>query len=341
MNSGKKLAIIIALCLVAAGIILGGIALASNQFQPEKLTRQVSSLHKTSYSVSEPFTALELRGIGGDVRLLPASDGKCRVECMENEEQTHRVEVRSGVLQVERQIKNQIGFNFSLNEQDYIHVYLPKGTYESLLLETTSGDAECPADFSFGDAAVSSTSGDISFRSGVEGSLAVSATSGEIVISGGSPSSVTVSTTSGDIRLSGVNAGSLSLSATSGILILENTELSGEARFKTTSGDQKLEKVSCASLTTESTSGEKRLTDVLVSGELRSESSSGDLVLQRCDAGSLYLHATSGEVRGSLLTEKSFITDTNSGSVKLPQGTSGGRCEIHTTSGDIRLTVGD
>ena len=40
MNSGKKLAIIIALCLVAAGIILGGIALASNQFQPEKLTRQ-------------------------------------------------------------------------------------------------------------------------------------------------------------------------------------------------------------------------------------------------------------------------------------------------------------
>ena len=58
MNSGKKLAIIIALCLVAAGIILGGIALASTQFQPEKLTRQASSLHKASYPVSEPFTAL-------------------------------------------------------------------------------------------------------------------------------------------------------------------------------------------------------------------------------------------------------------------------------------------
>ena len=342
MNSGKKAALIIALCLIAAGLILGGIALAANQFHPENLTKQTSSLKEVSYSVDEPFTALDIHGVSGDVRLLPSADGRCRVECMENEEQTHRVEVRGGTLYVERQVHQQIGvtFSFGFSERDYIHIYLPECDYEKLILETTSGDADCPADFSFGEASLSATSGDIDFRSGVEGALAVSATSGEVEVSGVSPGSLSVTSTSGKIRLSEVDAGDLSLSATSGEIILERSTLRGEGRLKTTSGDQKLEKVSCASLTLESSSGTKYLTDVLASGELRSDSTSGDLVFLRCDADSLYLHATSGEVRGSLRTEKIFFTDTSSGSVRVPQGMSGGKCEVHTTSGDIQLTVG-
>ena len=343
MNSGKKAALIIALCLIAAGLVLGGLALAANQFRPEKLTKQTSSLKEVNYSVDEPFTALDIHGVSGDVRLLPSADGRCRVECMENEEQTHRVEVRGGTLYVERQVHQQIGvtFSFGFSERDYIHIYLPESDYEKLILETTSGDADCPADFSFGAANLSATSGDISFRSGVEGALAVSANSGEVEIEGVSPASLSVSATSGNIRVVGVDAGSLSLSATSGDITLENATLSGEGRLKTTSGDQRLEKVSCASLTAESSSGTKRFTDVLASGELRSDSTSGDLTLQRCDADSLYLHATSGEVRGSLRTEKVFFTDTSSGSMKVPQSMSGGKCEVHTTSGDIQLTVGN
>ena len=341
MNSGKKAALIIALCLIAAGLILGGVALAANGFHPENLTKHGSTLESKTYFVSEPFTALEIHAIDGDVRLLPSTDGKCRVECMENEEQTHKVEVRGGTLFVERQLRNRVGVTFSPIERDYIHIYLPERDYEKLSLETSSGDAECPADFSFGEAAVSSTSGDISFRSGVEGSLTVSVTSGEVEVSGVSLGSLSISSTSGKIRLKGVDAGDLSLSATSGDLAVEKTTLSGEMRLRTTSGDQKLENVSCASLAAESSSGKKHLTDVLVSGELKSDSSSGDLTLLRCDAASLYLRTTSGEVRGSLRTEKVFFTDTSSGSVKAPQSMSGGKCEVHTTSGDIKLTVGE
>ncbi len=341
MNSGKKAALIIALCLIAAGLILGGVALAANRFHPEDLMKHGSTLESKTYSVSEPFTALEIHAIDGDVRLLPSGDGKCRVECMENEEQTHRVEVRGGTLYVERQLRNRVGVTFSPIERDYIRIYLPESDYEKLILETGSGDVECPAEFSFGEASVSTSSGDIAFRSGVEGALTVSATSGEVEIEGVSPASLSVSAASGSIRLKGVDAGDLSLSATSGDLTLENAALSGEMRLSTGSGDQRLENVSCASLALESSSGTKYLTDVLVSGELKSDSTSGDLTLLRCDAASLDLRTTSGEVRGSLRTEKIFFTDTSSGSVKVPQSMSGGKCEIHTVSGDIKLTVGE
>ena len=341
MNSGKKAALVIALCLIAAGLVLGGVALAANRFHPEDLVKRSSSLKEAAYPVAEPFTALEIHAIDGDVRLLPSTDGKCRVECMENEEQTHRVEVRGSTLYVERQLRNRVGVTFSPIERDYIRIYLPESDYEKLILETSSGDVECPAEFSFGEASVSTSSGDVAFRSGVEGALTVSATSGEVEVSGVSLGSLSISAASGDIRLKGVDAGDLSLSAVSGDIALKEATLSGEGRLNTSSGDLRLENVSCASLALESSSGTKYLTDVLVSGELRSESTSGDLTLLRCDAASLYLRATSGEVRGSLRTEKVFFTDTSSGSVKVPQSMSGGKCEIHTTSGDIKLTVGE
>ncbi len=338
--NGKKTVLIIALCLVAAGLILSGVALASSGFHPEKLVREPSSLKETTYSVEEGFTALELRTGAGDVRLLPSDDGKCRVECMENEEQTHRVEVKDGVLRVARQVGDPTGVSFRFVERDCVRVYLPERAYERLTLETSSGDVDCPAEFSFGEALVETSSGDAAFRSGVSGDLTVSAASGNVTVEGVSPASLSVSTASGSIRIVGVAAGDLSLSAASGDLSLENVALSGEAKLRTSSGDQSLKNVSCASLNAESSSGEKRLTDVLASGELRCESSSGDLILLRCDADSLSLSATSGEVRGSLLTEKIFFTETSGGSVRVPRSMSGGKCEVHTTSGDIRLTVG-
>ncbi len=339
MNSGKKAAVIVALALVAAGLILSGAVLASNGFHPEKLVKEPSSLKETTYSVEEGFTALELRTGAGDVRLLPSDDGKCRVECMENEEQTHRVEVKDGVLRVVRQMSDPTGISFRLVERDHVCVYLPERAYERLTLEAASGDVECPAEFSFGEARVGTASGDVTFRSAVEGALTISAASGNVTVEGVSPASLSVSTASGSIRAADVAAGDLSLSADSGDLTLENAALSGAAKLRTTSGDQRLENVSCASLAAESTSGEKRLTDVLAAGELRCESASGDLILLRCDGDSLYLRAESGEIRGSLRTEKIFLTETASGSVKVPKSVSGGSCEVHTSSGDIRLTL--
>lgn len=341
MNSGKKAAVIVALALIAAGLILSGAVLASSGFHPEKLVKEPSSLKETIYPVEEGFTALELRTGAGDVRLLPSDDGKCRVACMENEEQTHRVEVKDGTLYVERQVHKQIGvtFSFGFSERDYIHVYLPESDYEKLILEAASGDVECPAEFRFGEAIVGTASGDVTFRSAVEGTLTISAASGNVTVEGVSPASLSVSTASGSIRVADVAAGDLSLSADSGDLTLENAALSGAAKLRTTSGDQRLENVSCASLAAESSSGEKRLTDVLAAGELRCESASGDLILLRCDGDSLDLRAESGEIRGSLRTEKIFLTETASGSVKVPKSVSGGSCEVHTSSGDIRLTL--
>ena len=64
MNNGKKTALIVAICLIAAGLVLGGLALATNQFRPEGLMKRSTSLKEVTHSVSEPFTALDIRAIG-------------------------------------------------------------------------------------------------------------------------------------------------------------------------------------------------------------------------------------------------------------------------------------
>ncbi len=346
MNRGMKIALILAACLVVAGLILGGIALLAGgvqfgnfQIGRGSLTVRQADLVPKTYEVQGAFRSLDVRGVSGDVELRPASDGRCRVECVECDGWTHKVEVRSGTLYVERETKANVNLLLGMNGRDVIEVWLPERDYEALAVSTTSGDVRIPADFRFGVASVASTSGGTDFRAQVGGGLTAAATSGAIAVTDVSCASLSMSGTSGGLYVSGVETGGVSLSCTSGSVSLENVRASGELYVHTTSGDIRMKNVSCRALEMESSSGEKTLTDVVAQENFKSSATSGALSMTRCDAGSLHITSTSGEVEGSLLTDKIFITHTTSGDVKVPVGRSGGDCEIETTSGDVRIKI--
>lgn len=348
MKNGLKIALIVAACLVVAGLILGGLAMLSGGFRfgsvqiglGSKTITQAELVPKT-YTVQSAFRSIDVRSAAGDVELKTAADGRCRVECVECDGWTHTVEIRDGTLYVERETKANINLLLGTSGRDVIEVWLPERAYEALTVSATSGDVTVPADFRFDVASVSSTSGDMDFRAQVSGSLSASATSGVIAVTDVACASLSMSSTSGSLYASGVETGSVSMAGTSGNVSLESVKASGELYVHTTSGDVRMKDVGCRTLEAESTSGNKALTDVVAQDAFRVTSTSGDLQLTRCDAGSLNIQATSGEVSGSLLTEKIFITHTASGDVNVPVGRSGGDCEIETTSGDIRISFAD
>ncbi len=346
MTKGLKIALIVAACLVVAGLILGGLSILAGGFRfgdfhigSGSMTVRQEELVPKTYPVEGAFRSLDVRGVNGDVELKRSADGRCRVECVECEGWTHKVEIREGTLYVERETKANVNLLLGSSGRDVIEVWLPESEYETLAVSATSGDVRVPADFRFDAASVASTSGDTNFRAQVGGVLSCASTSGAIGVTDVACASLTMACTSGGLYVSGVETGSLSMTGTSGSVSVEKVSASGELYVHTTSGDIRMKEVFCGSLNAESTSGKKTLTDVTASGSFRSTATSGALELTRCDAGSLYVESTSGEVEGSLLTDKIFITHTTSGDVKVPVGRSGGDCEIHTTSGDIDITI--
>lgn len=321
MKSAKKILLIVAVVSVAAGLLLCLGAFAAMGFT---FTRLNSLTFETrTYTVEEPFDDLLVEGAECDVRLLPSEDGSCRIVCRESDRIDHTVQVVNGCLTIERVdhrkwYEHIIGIYWGRME---VAIYLPESAYASLSVTSVSGNVEIPADFSFTEAKVQSTSGNIRFFASVENGLSAKTVSGDMNMRNVSPKSLRVQSTSGDITIASVH-------------------VAEELIAKTVSGDLDFSAIDCGSLDANTTSGEVECSALRASGSLRIKTVSGDVELRGCDADTLWIKTTSGDVSGSLLTEKIFITDTTSGRVRVPPSASGGKCEVTTTSGDIGLTIG-
>ena len=320
MRTAKKILLIVAIASIVAGLLLCFGAFAMMGFRLAGLNMMTLETH--SYTVDEPFTNLFIDGAECDVRLRPSEDGSCKVVCKESDKIDHTVRVVDGTLTVERVdhrrwYEHIFGFYWGSME---ITIYLPESAYASLSVTSVSGNVEIPADFSFAEAKVQSTSGDVRFLASVENGLSVKTVSGDLSVRNTTPRNLHAQATSGDVSITSVH-------------------VEGELAVKTVSGDLALSQITCGSVDAETTSGDVDASSLLASGNLRIKTVSGDVDLRSCDAENLWIKTTSGDVSGKLLTEKFFVTDTTSGRVRVPQSQSGGKCEVTTTSGDISFTV--
>lgn len=358
MKKAKKIAIIVAVSMIAVGIICSVGSLALVRFNVAEL--DTMEWEDKTYAVEDTFTNISIRGGDATVSLVPATDGKCKVVCTENEVIYDKVEVINNTLTIERVDESQwyhnIGMHFGEIE---VAVYLPEDKYESLFIDNTSGRVEVPEDFTFAEAEVVNSSGKINFMADVDGALKVENTSGGIYVSDNSVESLSVKGTSGSIEvmnvvatgdvevngssgginISNVECANISVENSSGVIRLSEVVATGDVNVKGTSGGVHLEDVECVNVTGSNSSGKINCTDVIVTGDMNLENSSGGIALEACDAESLKLSATSGSIKGTLLTEKIFRADATSGSVDVPKTTSGGVCEVTTTSGSISLSL--
>lgn len=320
MSSAKKILLIVAAACVIAGLLVCFAALAAAGFEPTELNSL--TFETRTYTIEQPFTDLFVDGAECDVRLFPSEDGGCKIVCLESDKIDHTVRVIDGTLTIERVdhrkwYEHIFGIRWGRME---VAIYLPESTYASLSVTSVSGDVAIPADFSFTDATVRSTSGNIRFLASVENGLSLKTVSGDISVQDVAPKSLQAQSTSGDVTIGSVR-------------------VEGELAVKAVSGDLELSQVDCGSLNAETASGEVGASSLRAAGNVRIKTVSGDVDLKSCDADTLWIKTTSGDVSGRLLTEKIFVTDTTSGNVRVPPSASGGTCEVTTVSGNIKFTI--
>ena len=310
--------------LIGAGLMIS--VGSMNGWDPARFGNAVH-LTAQRFPIEEDFTAIDLRGCGGDVTLLPADDGVCRVVTGVSEDSgiETKVEVRDGVLYVTREDTRpwyaRIAFNFWTGEDD-VTVFLPGERTEALDLRGASSQVVVGSGLAFGRASVETTSGDIRFQAEASESLRLKTNSGAILLAYSACGDVALESTSGEITVRYLQCGGFASCSTSGAQRLEDLSAAGE-------------------ITAVGTSGEKLLRRVTADGALTLESTSGDVSLDGIDAASVAIRSTSGEVKGTVARRMAFSASSSSGDIRLPESDpKGGAFTVRTSSGDIRITVG-
>lgn len=256
----------------------------------------------------------------------------------------------------------------------YTEIWLPSKIYDSLSVQTVSGDIRSDFPLAPGNLMANSTSGDITFPDLEADRTSVSTISGDILLSSVSGASVSLSTTSGNIITGGIS-GESTVSTTSGDI---TTALLGGGTVSTTSGEVRITEAE-KNLSVNSVSGDVRVESLnapfrfnTTSGEIivengsgsgKASSVSGDIRLSLTDAltGNLTLNTTSGDIVLALPETSSFYLDfdSTSGSCNTffddrlsfnkrgnqASGEYGSNSEnklnVSTTSGDLQITKAD
>ena len=316
----KKAFIIIAIILVVLGSAVFFAAFASAGFDFRNL--ETSKLQTKTYPVDADFQNIRIEEDTADIVFALSEDGTCSVVCRESEKTTRTVTVENETLSIVSM--ERIGWRnlFSMSfENESVTVYLPKNVYETLAVETHTGDVEVPEKLQFSGISVTGSTGDVRCAASATDLIAVRVDTGDISLDGVSANAIECTVTTGRIKMQSVTSQSyVSIGVSTGRTILEN--------------------LACRELRSEGSTGEIRLSGVTAETILI-ERSTGDVTLENSDANEIRIETSTGDVTGSLRTGKIFVTKSSTGDVKVPESTAGGRCEITTTTGDIVVRIAD
>lgn len=302
MKRNKKMWIIIATICIVTGCVIACAAAASVGFRFTQFN--TAKFEKTTYTITDSFESINVKAVESDIIFLPSDGDTCEVVCEENEKIVHSVSVKNNTLEISRKDLRKwyehIDVFFGISDFE-MQIYLPRGEYEKLRAVSVSGDIVVTDSFTFREAELETTSGNISFESGT----------GDTWYG---------KTVSGDISGKNFTGGSVEIKTTSGEIELENSVID--------------------SLHMTTTSGDISLKETVTDADIFIKSTSGEVSLESCDGSEITIKTISGDVEGSLRSVKNFITHTTSGDVYVPDSdSSASTCEITTTSGDIHITV--
>ena len=313
MKKGAIIALIVAVVLIASGgtLFFFGLRSANFDFAPLKPINKI-------YTAEGSFQNITIDTGLCDVRFFK-TDGDLTVQCPKTDKLEYIVLVEDGVLKISamdmRKWYDFIGINIGEMEMT---VYLPEDQYESLSIQTGTGDIEIPQDFSFDTADLRTSTGDIDFAATVTESLITGNSTGDTEIYGVAPVHLDCRSSTGDIELANVQVdGAICLTASTGKISAEN--------------------VTCRNLTSQSNTGSAELENVLVTDLLQITTTTGHVEIENCDAGTVVIETDTGDVFGHFLSSKWFITESDTGDIDVPHTREGGECRITTDTGDIEF----
>ena len=308
--------------ITAAFLVLGGCSLFAGlmtalKWDFSKLSTVGYETNK--YEIGEAFGNISFTDNTADIVFAMSEDGKCRVECYEEENAKHSVSVKDDTLVIKtvdtKSWYDYIGFYFGSPK---ITVYLPETEYGTLYVRGDIGNIEIPKNITFKSADISLSTGNVDFFAAAQ-------------------ESVKIKTSTGNICVKDTSAGALDLSVSTGTVTVSNLVCSGDITVGVSTGEAGLTDISCQNIISSGSTGRIALNRVIAENKLSVKRSTGDVIFNGCDAAELYVKTSTGNVSGSLLTDKVFITDTGTGSVDVPETAAGGKCEIRTATGDIKI----
>lgn len=314
----KKTWIIIAASLILAGSLIFVGVMTMLKWDFTKLS--TVSYETNDYEITEEFTNISVDTDTARITFVP-TDGASRVECVEQEYAKHTVCVKNGILEIKLQNNKKwyhhIGISFGSPK---LTVYLPRGEYGALSIDTSTGDIKLPEDFAFAGMDITASTGNVESGADVSGV-------------------VNIKTSTGNISVQNTTAESLSLSVSTGQVTATDVTCTGEMKVKVSTGKSKLTNIRCGSLWSTGSTGGMTLQNVIADGSFSIRRSTGGVKLEGCDAAEINITTDTGNVTGSLLSEKVFITETDTGTIKVPESTTGGKCKITTSTGNIKINI--
>lgn len=319
MDNTVKIWLIVGAALVILGLVIFAIVMTVNHWDFSKLStvRYMTNTH----TLNVDFTDIFIETNTAELLFVPSDDGTCKVVCHESEKERHSVTVQDGVLTIQktdtRKWYDHIGISWG---HTTITLYLPQSSYQTLTVNSSTGDVTLPKEFGFESMDVAISTGHINTEASVSGIAKLK-------------------TSTGDICVKGITAETLDLSVSTGKVTVSDVTCNMDVSIGVSTGKVRLTNLKCNQLVSQGTTGDITLTNVVAANAFSITRSTGDVRFDKCDAGQIAVKTSTGNVTGSLLSDKIFITQTGTGKINVPKTTAGGRCDISTDTGDIKLQI--
>ncbi len=351
-----KKAVLIGLILLITGgaLLFGAFALLGFGFDHNFTTRTIT--------VDEDFSSLYADLDETDLTVLPATDGKCTAVLYEHKRQEHGISVKNEALRIvsrEKKIIDRIFDVFSFASPK-ITLYLPKNEYDSLQIESDSGDTTLDKTLTFEKVKIEVDTGDIRLYASVNGLAVLEADTGEITADGIRTHSLDASTDTGHITLKNVSASegvkietdtgritvdtllARSFSAEGGTTrqSLNNLSVQNGINVQSETGDVRIENSQADSLMLSLSTGDATIKNSTFASTINARASTGDIFFSKVDAKQITAHTNTGDIEGTLLTGKIFDAKAHTGKVRVPESiATESRCKLSTGTGDITITI--
>lgn len=224
--------------VVGAVIFVG--AMAVMDFDFTKLSTQKFEIN--TYEVNEDFDNIFVNVETAAVTFAPSDEGVCKVECVEDIKVKHSVKIQDDTLMItvndSRKWYEYIGINFRTPK---VTVYLPKDVYDSLSVETATGNIEIPDIFGFESVAVAGTTSNIVCRAQVLEGIQARTTTGNITVGSSGTETIELSATTGDITVKDTDCKKLTAESSTGRIKLQGVIAKESISAENTTGGVRLE----------------------------------------------------------------------------------------------------
>jgi|BioPla2DNA2_1021312.scaffolds.fasta_scaffold14179_5 DUF4097 and DUF4098 domain-containing protein YvlB len=319
MKKGIKISLIIAAVLVVIGLSIVITVLAVNDFDYELLNGSGKVETKEALLIEE-FNNINIDVEVIDVNLIKTNDPTCKIIYDKRENSNFEISVVDNTLKIRettiRKFYFFTGFGFKKTKME---VYLPKDTYNKLVLKSATSSMNIPKDFTFDTISINSNTGHVNLFA--------------------KANEITIKVDTGKVQVKDITANNIDIETSTGSHALENITVANLLRVNTDTGTLTLKNVSVHSLRAGTSTGRVYLTNVVATNRFDINTSTGSIFLTDSDAEEIYIKTSTGNVSGTILTSKIFYCKANNGKVNVPRTTTGGICEITTDTGSINLTI--